>query len=401
MAYALHHVPSNIDQKQFTMSLENTIKYVTFLLAWPLLATAQKDAPILFVNPSFEDLPRSGVQPNGWTNCGPASETPPDVQPGQFGVTLAPSNGQSYLGLVVRDNETWEMVGQRISRPLEINQCYEFSIDLCRSLEYMSATKYSTTTASYATPARLIIWGGNSPCEKGEPLFETSIIQNSRWLTTVCRLSPKKGSWNYIMLEAYYKTPILFLYNGNVLVDNASAIRTISCGPDKMPEERLVEKGPKIQPPGPKVTAGTTKPKVVAKSVPDPPPIVVRKLERDKLKVGDTIRLEKVYFETNKYDLKPESVTSLKDLLAFLQNNTDVYVEVGGHTNNNPTEQFANDLSTNRAKAVTDWLVSRGIPTERLQYKGYGKKLPIQQNTTPEGRRANQRVEIKILKINE
>ncbi len=382
------------------MSLHNKIKYVAFLLAMPLLAVAQKDAPILFVNSSFEGLPRSGLQPNGWTNCGPASETPPDVQPGQFGVTLAPSNGQSYLGLVVRDNETWEMVGQRISRPIEINQCYEFSIDLCRSIEYMSATKTSTTAASYATPARLIVWGGNSPCEKGEPLFETSIVQNTRWLTTVCRLSPKKGSWSYIMLEAYYKTPLLFPYNGNILIDNASAIKPIMCAPEKMPTEKLAEKGPKPQPPT-RVAAINTKTKVVNTTTPPPvPPLEPKKFERNKLKAGDIIRLEKVYFEANKYDLKPESVNSLKDLLTFLQNNADVYVEVGGHTNNNPTEQFANDLSMNRAKSVTDWLVSQGIDAERLQYKGYGKKNPIQQNTTPEGRRANQRVEIKILKIN-
>ncbi len=384
------------------MSLENKIKYVVFLLALPLLAIAQKDAPILLVNPSFEDLPRPGLQPNGWTNCGPESETPPDVQPGWFGVTLAPSNGQSYLGLVVRDNETWEMVGQRISRPLEINQCYEFSIDLCRSLEYMSPTKTSKENSSYATPARLIIWGGNSPCEKGEPLFETSIIQNTRWLTTVCRLSPKKGSWSYIVLEAYYKTPLLFPYNGNVLIDNASAIKPIMCGPEKMPEERVAEvKKPKPPQPGSKVIASNIKTKVVPTNAPPPiAPLETKKFEHSKLKAGDIIRLEKVYFEANKYDLKPESVTSLKDLLAFLQTNPDVYVEVGGHTNNNPTEQFANDLSMNRAKSVTDWLIAQGITPERLTYKGYGKKNPIQQNTTPEGRRANQRVEIKILKIN-
>jgi len=381
------------------MSLENRIKYVIFLLVLPLLAVAQKDAPILFVNPSFEDLPRSGVPPTGWSDCGPRGETPPDVQPGQFGVTLAPSNGQSYLGLVVRDNETWEMVGQRISRPLEINQCYEFSIDLCRSLEYMSPTRTSKENSSYATPARLIIWGGNSSGEKGEPLYETSIIQNTRWLTTVCRLSPKKGSWSYIMLEAYYKTPLLFPYNGNILIDNASAIKPIMCNPEKMPETMVVVVKAKT-PPG-RATPSGVKAKAVTTT---PPPVVApletKKFERGKLKAGDIIRLEKVYFLANKYELNPESINSLKDLLSFLQNNTDVYVEVGGHTNNNPTEQFANDLSMNRAKAVTDWLISQGVDAERVTYKGYGKKNPIQQNTTPEGRRANQRVEIKILKIN-
>ncbi len=376
------------------MSFASKINCAVFLLLLPVLAAAQKEAPILMVNPSFEDLPRSSQQPNGWTDCGPAAESPPDVQPGQFGVTLAPSNGQSYLGLVVRDNETWEMVGQRLSRPLEVNQCYEFTLDLCRSLEYMSPTRNSPAHSSYATPARLIVWGGNSPCEKGEPLFETSIIQNSRWLTTNCRLSPKKGSWSYIMLEAYYKTPLLFPYNGNILVDNASPIRNVSCGPEQMPEERLVEKGPKKVPPvirTPPPPRDTQKPK----------PPVTKVLDRSKLKAGDIIRLDKVYFEANKYDLKPESVAALKEMLNFLQNNADVFVEIGGHTNNNPTEQFANDLSTNRAKAVADWLISRGIIAERVQSKGYGKKNPIQQNTTPEGRKANQRVEIKILKINE
>ncbi len=373
------------------MSFESKVKNVAFLLALPLLAIAQKDTPIMLVNPSFEDLPRAGQQPNGWNDCGPRGETPPDVQPGWFGVTLAPSNGQSYLGLVVRDNETWEMVGQRLSRPLEQNQCYEFSIDLCRSLEYMSPTKTSQTFSSYATPARLIIWGGNSPCEKGEPLYETSIIQNTRWLTSNCRLSPKKGSWNYIMLEAYYKTPLLFPYNGNILVDNASPIKQISCGPEKMPETPVITAKGADKPPAPK-------PKPVPKP-PAPAPAPV-KLDHTKLKAGDIVRLDKVYFEANKYDLKEESVTALKELLNFLRNNPDVYVEIGGHTNNVPGEQFANELSTNRAKSVAEWLTSQGITAERVQSKGYGKKNPIQQNTTPEGRRANQRVEIKILKIN-
>lgn len=382
------------------MSFTSKLQYLAFFLALPLLAVAQKDAPILLVNPSFEDLPRAGQQPNGWSDCGPRSETPPDVQPGQFGVTLAPSNGQSYLGLVVRDNETWEMVGQRLSRALEQNQCYEFSIDLCRSSEYMSATKNSAEKASYATPARLIIWGGNSPCEKGEPLYETSIIQNARWLTTNCRLSPKKGSWTYIILEAYYNTPLLFPYNGNILVDNASPIKPIVCGPEIMPTQTA--KPPVVASTG----TGTVKPPKARPTDtakggarPTPPP-AAPKLNSGKLKAGDIVRLDKVYFDASKYDLKPESIAALTELLNFLKNNAGVFVEIGGHTNNVPGEQFANELSTNRAKAVADWLTEQGITAERVQFKGYGKKNPIQQNTTPEGRRANQRVEIKILKIN-
>ena len=75
-------------------------------------------------------------------------------------------------------------------------------------------------------------------------------------------------------------------------------------------------------------------------------------------------------------------------------------LEVGGHTNNRPTPEFAETLSTSRAKSVAEWLVGKGIPAERVQYKGYGKKFPIETNATAEGRKRNQRVEIKILSIN-
>jgi outer membrane protein OmpA-like peptidoglycan-associated protein len=84
----------------------------------------------------------------------------------------------------------------------------------------------------------------------------------------------------------------------------------------------------------------------------------------------------------------------------FLMENSDVVLEIGGHTNNRPTEEFAQTLSTSRAKSVADWLISKGIPSDRVQYKGYGKKYPIETNATLEGRRKNQRVEIKILSMN-
>jgi outer membrane protein OmpA-like peptidoglycan-associated protein len=55
-------------------------------------------------------------------------------------------------------------------------------------------------------------------------------------------------------------------------------------------------------------------------------------------------------------------------------------------------------LSTARAKAVADYLAAKGIDSKRLVYKGYGKRLPLVPNTSAEGRKTNQRVEIKILK---
>ena len=70
-----------------------------------------------------------------------------------------------------------------------------------------------------------------------------------------------------------------------------------------------------------------------------------------------------------------------------------------GHTNNllHPYADKAMDLSTKRAKSVADWLISKGVSSERVQYKGYGWTKPVEPNTTPEGRKRNQRVEVTIL----
>jgi outer membrane protein OmpA-like peptidoglycan-associated protein len=364
---------------------------------------AQKDTPILLNNPSFEDLPKMGETPTGWYNCGKAGETPPDVQPGGWTVAKPANHGQTYLGLVVRDNETWEGVGQRLSRPLESGQCYEFSLDLCRAELYLSVSRVTGEDVNYAVPARVRIWGGMGYCDSRELLAETSIITNTRWLTFNFRFNPK-GNYTYLMIEAYYKTPILFPTNGNILVDNASAIKPVMCNPEKMPDAKkppVVAKGPpKVSPNAPKVTSAPKVDTPARKTDPKPP--VAAKIERKVMKTGKIYRLERLYFDANKYEIKSESEPELYALYDFLASNPDVVIEVGGHTNNAmwPNEGFAQELSTNRAKAVANWLVGKGVANDRVQYKGYGWKYPIQPNTTPEGKKKNQRVEVKILTMN-
>lgn len=368
------------------------------MLALPFAAAAQKENLIYLNNPSFEDVPSAGQTPMGWTNCGDPRESPPDVQPGFFDVTKAPSHGASYLGLVVRDNETWESVSQRLSKPIEVNQCYEFSMDICKSELYRSLSRTSGQISNYATPARLLIWGGTGSCGKQELLYETPIITHTRWIKTDFRLSPKKGTYSYIVIEAYYKTPVLFPYNGNVMLDNASAIRQVPCNPEKMPD--MAKKTDKPDRPAGGVRAkgdtakGATAPKIPATKV---EPVVTYKGE--KIRKGSIIRLEKVYFDADKFDIKEECEPGLKEVYNFLASNKEVSVEVGGHTNNNPSDQFANELSTSRAKSVAAWLITQGIPSTRVQFKGYGKTRPIESNLTPEGRKKNQRVEIKVLNI--
>ncbi|TNE67236.1 MAG: OmpA family protein [Bacteroidetes bacterium] len=371
------------------------------LLGLPTLAGAQQsDNLIAFVNPSFEDLPKCCEAPTGWYNCGKPDESPPDIQPGSFQVTKTPSQGSTYLGLVVRDNETWEGVGQRLSQPLEQDECYEFAVDLCRAELYLSLSRTTGEEVNYATPAKIRVWGGMGYCDKRELLYETPLITTTRWLTYTFRLNPKKGSYSFILIEAYFKTPTLFPYNGNILLDNASAIKQIDCNmkPMQEPEER-----PSIAVTVPKSRPATTPKSPQPEKQTSPKPAVANKsskINRSDLKKGSIIRLENVYFDADKYVIKSESIPALMEVYDFMEQNPDVILEVGGHTNNRPTPDFAQTLSTSRAKSVADWLVGKGIAPERVQYKGYGKKYPIDTNATPDGRKRNQRVEIKILSMN-
>ena len=112
---------------------------------------------------------------------------------------------------------------------------------------------------------------------------------------------------------------------------------------------------------------------------------------------GQTIPMRLLTFATDSASLRPAVYTYLDELYEFLSENPTVIIEVGGHTNNQPKDDFADYLSTERAKAVANYLIEKGVEAKRVQYKGYGKKQPLVPNTTPEGRKTNQRVEIKIL----
>lgn len=111
---------------------------------------------------------------------------------------------------------------------------------------------------------------------------------------------------------------------------------------------------------------------------------------------GASIVLKNIFFETNKYDLKPESEVELGKLITFLKNNPTIKIELSGHTDNQGTPQSNIILSENRAKAVYDYLIAHAIDASRLTYKGYGQTRPIATNDTPEGRQLNRRTEMKI-----
>jgi outer membrane protein OmpA-like peptidoglycan-associated protein len=107
------------------------------------------------------------------------------------------------------------------------------------------------------------------------------------------------------------------------------------------------------------------------------------------------ITLNNVFFESDKSELLPASFAELDELTAYLKKNSS-NIEITGYTDNTGTQEKNLSLSEARAKAVADYLVSKGIKENRVKYKGFGSANPVTTNDTESGKAKNRRVEFKI-----
>jgi len=124
-------------------------------------------------------------------------------------------------------------------------------------------------------------------------------------------------------------------------------------------------------------------------------------LEIDKIEVGQIVRINQLFFQPDSTTITQASIPVLNEVFDFLNANPKIIIEIGGHTNSLPPDDYCDRLSLERAKSVSEYLISKGIDSNRITYKGYGKRNPIASNATVDGRRRNQRVELKILSLGE
>lgn len=448
-------------------------------------------------NPSFEDIPRHSMTPDGWIDCGFPNESQPDVQPsGAWEVYRPAVHGYTYLGMVTRENDTWESVGQKLSHPLLGGRCYQFSIYLCSSSEYWSAVipdslkdveleEGELPLKNFDQAIKLRIWGGDGYCNKQELLAESSTISNHEWRRFQWKVEPNRDI-THIVLEAFYKTPTLFPYNGNILVDNASIFKMVSCNEEEElilpPTVRILQPIEKVNNRYRRIKVNATVRNIKSKSqvifkvndtkisnfdfdfdtglfsttttvkqgknsisveatnkegtaydetqvywyekeqkqepeVAPPPPAdvvetppagkkefkILKELNETEVKEGQIIELDRLYFKADSASISSRaSLEVLEEIYQYLADNPTINIEVGGHTNGGTIERpinkpFSLELSKARARFVALYLIDKGIESSRIKYQGYGPDRPIASNKTAEGRRKNQRVEIKIL----
>jgi outer membrane protein OmpA-like peptidoglycan-associated protein len=109
---------------------------------------------------------------------------------------------------------------------------------------------------------------------------------------------------------------------------------------------------------------------------------------------GETKQLTDVQFEFDSAELKDEARQVLSGWADLLRPNSGSY-EIGGHTCEIGSDSYNQQLSERRARSVEEYLESKGVPSERLTSVGYGKRNPIADNTTEDGRVRNRRVEVR------
>ena len=115
------------------------------------------------------------------------------------------------------------------------------------------------------------------------------------------------------------------------------------------------------------------------------------------LEVNKVFILKNIFFDTDKYNLKPESYAELNRLVSFMNKNKNLKIEIQGHTDNTGTKAHNQTLSANRAQSVYKHLITRNIQKERLKFKGYAATKPIADNATQSGRAKNRRTAFKII----
>jgi len=106
-----------------------------------------------------------------------------------------------------------------------------------------------------------------------------------------------------------------------------------------------------------------------------------------------------VTFDVGSYSLKPSFRTTLDSVAQSLKDYPDSLIDVYGHTDSTGSDAFNQTLSENRARTVANYLISQGVPAARIRSQGFGETMPVADNTTPEGRAKNRRVEIKIVPV--
>ncbi len=180
---------------------------------------------ILLNNGSFErdGAAFNGKVPMGWELLA-GNETPPDLLPNEDSQVLTPApEGKYYLGLLTRNNQTTEAIGQRLTGTMFKDTVYQLRFMAARSPQYYAQERISQRNINFDIPVIVRIYGGSQSGIAPELLAETPPIGHYEFKDYMLSFKPKTNC-NYLVFQAYYDPKYGKAYNGHVLIDDISDI---------------------------------------------------------------------------------------------------------------------------------------------------------------------------------
>jgi len=129
-------------------------------------------------------------------------------------------------------------------------------------------------------------------------------------------------------------------------------------------------------------------------------------LVMDRIILEKAIVVENIYYGFDSSDIRADAAVELDKLARFLQDNPQIKIELGSHTDNFGNDDYNLGLSQQRAESAVSYIISKGVDDNRIRARGYGETRPIAANTNadgsdnPEGRQRNRRTEIKVFEYN-
>lgn len=129
---------------------------------------------------------------------------------------------------------------------------------------------------------------------------------------------------------------------------------------------------------------------------------IFKEVELEKIFPEKEIVIQNIYYDYDKSSLREESLPVLDQLVSFFEENNDLTIEIGSHTDSRGSDSYNKDLSQRRAQSVVDYFISKGVPSEQLSAKGYGETKLINRckngvNCSEEEHQENRRTTFRVI----
>ena len=125
-------------------------------------------------------------------------------------------------------------------------------------------------------------------------------------------------------------------------------------------------------------------------------------LTLNKIIVNKAIEVKDIFYDYDKYDIRPDAAVRLDTLVQTLQDNPKINIELSSHTDQRGKDAYNLKLSQQRAEAAVAYIVSKGVDKSRITAKGYGESRPIVKNPKSEADyQRNRRTEFKVTRISQ